>query len=238
MKSEPWVSVKPEIHLDLSKRISTSDILVSDLCDTDAPSPLKKVALSSLSKPEYWINPNFQKWNMKCIKNILKRKRKCSESQLGKQFIELFLRDQKILEEITKKYTPEFAESTFYPGVMEFYSLLPDDMIKFYVTRNIEEITQAYKQAAGFTAFMSEQFDKQKSMEELIKKHPERKRFILKGDSQEDEAALDCLKFSKRNKRIDEVLSIFVTDHPCSVNNKFDINIGKDYTKLVELYLR
>ncbi len=78
MKSEPWVSVKPEIHHDLSKRISTSDILVSDLCDTDAPSPLKKTALNFLFTPKYWINPNFQKWNMKYIKNILKRKRKNS----------------------------------------------------------------------------------------------------------------------------------------------------------------
>ena len=111
-------------------------------------------------------------------------------------------------------------------------------MVKFYVTRNIKEIAQAYKQAAGFTGFMLEQFDKEKSIEELVKKHPERKRFILKGDSQEDEVALDYLEFSKRKKRIDEVLSIFVTDHPCSVNNKFDIHIGRDYTKLVELYLK
>jgi len=220
----------------LQRKILSSDILVSDLDDTDVPSPAKKIACSSLIRPKYLVNSNFHLWCLKYLYSQFNREGTGSHSKLWKGYIELFLRNPKELERLSKKHTVEHAASTIYPEVREFYGLLPENMLKFYITRNIAQIVKPFADALHFDGFLAEQFDKIESIRRLMKKHPERKRYILKGDSLEDSEAVNYLKSKKRKGEIDGLVSILVSKNPEKEMQKmFDITIGRNYGPLVEL---
>lgn len=97
----------------------------------------------------------------------------------------------------------------------------------------IAEVPDNY--AAGFDEAMHEQFDKTAAIEKILEKYPQVRSFILKGDSSEDEEALDSLKFKQQKGRLDQVNSIYVTDSPNKLNDKFDVNIPRNYDGLVSI---
>lgn len=232
-----WISINPHLEQsELMKRIKSSDILISDLDDTDAPSPAKSIAFSKLKETDYILNPKFWVW---CLSTgyALLTKQKNAESETWKNFVETFLRDQKELDKIKNKYNPKYVNYSFYPCVKEFYNLLPEDMIKIYITRNVIEVGEAYKQGAGFDEVMAEQFDKEDSIKKVCEKYPNKKSFIIKGDSPEDEAIIDFLRFRKRKDEIELITSIYVakSSDEKEINPRFDINIGQNYEGLVQI---
>ena len=230
-----WVAIKPELEKEgLVERLLSSDILISDLDDTDAPSPAKAIARNGLTTLTYLKDPKYWLWVL-ATGYTLAKNGKSAESEAWLRFVQRFLRNPKELEKLRRIYTSQFAASTFYPGVLDFYRLMPEEMIKIYVTRDILEVADAYKQAAGFNEAMSEQFDKKSSIREIVNKYPERRRFVLKVDSPEEESTLEFLVQSKRLGKIDEVTSIWVTDSPHKLNPKFDANIPRNYNGLVQL---
>ena len=79
----------------------------------------------------------------------------------------------------------------------------------------------------------AESYDKKHVLEELIKIHPKKKRWLIKGDSEEDTEMLNALKALKNNGKIDYVVGINVTKN--EINALYDINVMRDYRGLVEL---
>ena len=65
--------------------------------------------------------------------------------------------------------------------------------------------------------------------------HPQFRRYFIKGDSVEDERMLDVLAFCRSRRKIDSVISCYRADNPSQANHRFDVNIGKNYCKLVDL---
>jgi len=231
-----WIAVRPELRKEaLIERLTTADILVSDLDDTDTPSPAKAIARSGMLTPSYFKDPKFWLWAIG-TKYHLARKGEGAESYRWSKFIETFLRDPEKLARLSEEYTPESAELKFYPGVRAFYNSLPLTL-KVYLTRNIREVGEAYRRAAGFDEVLPEQFDKQKGIAKIVRAHPERKRFVIKGDSAEDEAVVDFLKSLKKKGEIEEVTPIYISNSPRNLNPRFDINIGRNYGGLVSLIM-
>lgn len=227
-----WVAVKPDFkENNLARMLLGSDILFSDLDDTDAPSPAKAIVYSILRTS--YANPRFLLW---CLITELKlvKTGKNVESELWRAFVERFLGNQQSLR-IMQRYTPEFARGTLYPGVQEFYEKLPPEVMRVYLTRNIGEIGNAYKIALGFHEVIPEAFDKVYAIRKVLEANPARRRIILKGDSLEDKRALDFILHKQRKHEVDEVTSIYVADSPRHLNPSFDINIGRNYNGLVRL---
>lgn len=214
---------------ELVKRILATDICISDLDDTDARSPAKELASDFEhyeKKPGYWI------WLAKTgTKHLFSGKK--SESDSWKEFVEKFLRGHEELSRIEKMLTPENVESTLFPGVKEFYSQLPDDALRVYLTRNIRGITQAYAQCLGINRIYAEQFDKLNAIKLILGQNPSRKSWLVKGDSEEDQEVLTFLKFQKTKNRIDDIIGIYVTEE--ELNPEFEINLFQDYRPLVDL---
>lgn len=230
-----WVAIKSELKReDLVERLLSSDIMVSDLDGTDAPSPAKEIAYTSLKRPKYLSDPRFWLWCISTEYKLIKNG-KNAESETWATFVEKFLRNPKELEKLKQKYTPEFVASKFYQGVIDFYRLMSPNMIKIYLTRNIKEVAEAYKQSASFDEVMAEQFDKENSIKRISHRYPERRRFVVKGDSPEDEQMLKVLIHGKQRGKFNQVTSIYVADSANHLNPNFDINIGRNYKGLVEL---
>lgn len=234
-KNGIWVAVKPGVKLpEYLDRIKNADVLAADIDDTIAPSPAKRIAFSKLKDIRFLASPKFMMWGFNtCLDLAVKGK--AAESDAWKDFIELFLRDPAEQDKIRRQYTPEFARSTFYPGVADFYARLPRYMKKFFVTRNIREVGEAYLEAAGFNELLPEQFDKRGSLDMILLMQPEARRFLVQGDSEEDQEFLERLELKKKIGRLHQVTSIYVSGSPYSLNPAFDINIGRDYTGLVKL---
>lgn len=223
-----WVPPETD-HSELIKKFRDLSLCISDLDDTDAKSPAKKIALEM---NHFGLNPEYWAWVAKTGFGRL-TKGKSDESKAWKEFVETFLRDQDELDRLQEKLTPDYVKNTLFPGVEEFYSLLPEDMIKIYVTRNIQEVGDAYGNVLGFEEVLAEQFDKEQAIRLISERYPERRRLALKGDSFEDEAILDFLNFRLEKGEIDYALSIYVIES--DANDRFDINIRQDYTGLVNL---
>ena len=223
-----WVAIKPHLKEDeLVERLLGSDILVSDLDDTDATSSAKSIAFNRL-KTSY-ANPEFLFWCLTTELRLAKKGRN-AESESWSIFIEKFLRNPQVLKRLAETYNTEFAEKTLYPGVQEFYRMLPPEMIKIYLTRNIREIGEVYREVLGFHEVLPEAFDKRHAMEGILKNNPMIRRIILKGDSLEDEGALDFVLHKHRKGELDGTTSIYVAKSPHQLNPHFDINIGRNYT--------
>lgn len=214
---------------ELVKRILATDICISDLDDTDAPSPAKVLASDWR---HYGRSPAYWTWLFKAgTKHLLFGKK--SESGSWEKFINKFLRDPEELSRIEKLFTPEYLESTLFPGVKEFYGLLPRDAIRIYLTRNIREVALAYAGYLGINEIHAEQFDKHLTIQKIIQTPYLRKRWLVKGDSDEDQEVLSFLKYQKTRDKIDDVVGIYVTEE--KLNPRFDINLFQDYRPLVEL---
>lgn len=234
MCKKPWLEVTSKRYNreDLASLIKLSDILVSDLDETAAKSPMKIAAKRMLRSPNI-LNPKFMRWCLKTGYALMKNGKK-AESGAAKELIENFLSSKKQLSALQEWMTEEYAIKTIYNGALDFYSALPKAM-KVFVTRSIPDIAYVYAKAAGFDFAMAQQFDKQESIKELMQKFPNNRRYVLIGDSEEDEAALDYLKFLWRYTKVETLASVYVAKSERYINERFDINIGRDYTGLVAL---
>lgn len=231
----PWVfrNGKYERH-ELIERVMGSDLLISDLDETAAKSPMKWAVYSFLCRPKMLAKPKFLQWCAKAAYNKIMHGR-AAESELSREFTETFLRDEKELKRLESIITEEYALKSFYPSALDFYAMLPSKMKKVFVTRSIKQTADVYCRAAGFDKALAEQYDKKASVRHVRSMFPNNRRVIFIGDSKEDEEALDYLKFLWNYVKFDTLLSIYVAKSPEECSWKFDINIGRDYSLLVEL---
>jgi len=228
-----WIKAKHEGDLaGIAARLYHSNIILSDLDDTLAKSPMKKIAYSFLKRKDMLFNPEFLKW---CAKTAWQKAvhGKKAESKLEKEFAEKFL-SEKEREKLKQKFTSDYAPASFFPGVMPLYSMLPN-ATKIIVTRSAREIARAYVSALNFDFSMEEQYNKRESVDFIAGMFPDLKRYAVFGDSEEDEEMLDYLRFKLVKGSIDTLVSVHVAKSKRKANMKFDASIGRDYSPLVEL---
>ncbi|MFH1065778.1 MAG: hypothetical protein V1734_04715 [Nanoarchaeota archaeon] len=228
-----WIKAKHEDDLaGVAARLYHSDIILSDLDDTIAKSPAKKLAYSFLRRADMLFNSQFIAW---CSKAVWKKAvhGKKAESELGKEFIEKFIMTQKdkIIESII---TPEYAESSLFPGIKELYSML-QNASKVIVTRTTEAIAEPYGNALGFDMMLDIQYTKKDSVDFVMDVFPDLKKYAVFGDSEEDEEMADYLRFKLVKGEIDTLVSIHVAKSERKANLNFDCAIGRDYSALAEL---
>jgi len=229
-----WVLAKRDYDSQsIAELIRSSEVVVSDLDDTIAPSPIKELIRSRSKERKYRSSPKC--WAFALPARLIWRLTgKKSESILGKIFTELFLRDNAELQRISQEYTSDHAKSTLYPGVSDFYKILPPEMRRILVTRTIEQIAEPYGQAIGFDDVLVEQYNKRETSEKILNwDHP--RRFIVIGDSPLEQKMYAFLKDKERRGEIESVLGIYVADSPENINPKFDINIPQNYSGLVKI---
>ncbi|MBR9683154.1 haloacid dehalogenase-like hydrolase [Candidatus Woesearchaeota archaeon] len=236
-KDGVWLAVREDLdETTLAEQILSCGICVSDLDDCDAKSPAKKLAYGDL-KTTRAFDPRFIWWSL--TQGAPAKFSKSGESKAWKGYIERFLKDEAEIQKAVAKFDPETIRQSLYPGVEDFYQLLSHHNphhYKVYLTRNIVPIAAAYGKFLGFNEVLGKCFDKEKSLERLMMRHSFPGYFI-KGDSEEDEAMLGVLESCKKRKVIDQYITLYRSDKPTpkKMNPKFDINIGKNYSGLVEV---
>lgn len=219
-----WIcpSLSAEEHV---KKINSIDILVSDIDNTITNHQAKSVVVNKiLREPKYLFNPNL--W--KSIGSYLFKKD--GEVEAWRNLIEHFI-DDKDKDKISKEYTTEYVESKMFDGFFGFISVFPQDLVKIYLTRNLIEIGNAYKQATGFDDVFAEHYDKKAGIQKIVDKYPDRKRIGIIGDSVGDEVAYEYLSWLENKGKIDYYYSI----HVGSINKGCHLNLKKrDFRPLVK----
>ncbi len=228
-----WVAVKDNINKKtLKERILDSDVCISDLDDTDAPSPAKKLAYSKLVSKKIF-DPKFISWCLRTGFKLITKGKKV-EHECWKEYVDKFLTNPYDLKEIKEKYNSEKVAKSLYPGVKEFYDLLPN-VFKSYFTRNIPEIANAFGKFLGFDEVIPKAFDKRSLTLDFIERRPFFKNYIVRGDSPEDEEIVDVLEFYQSQGKIKNVISIYRADSPLKLNERFTVNVGKNSFGLVKI---
>lgn len=215
----------------LVARLRRADIILADLDGTDASAGLNFV-LYSTGEPEFFLALKCWKWLFKSGYLYAKYRGK-AESEIGKAFMDVFMRSEKHVQRIKDIFTQEFTKSLLYEGVPEFYDLLRGDLLRVYVSRNHEEVVKAFFRALAFNDYFAEEFDKKETVKKALDRFPYRKRFIVKGDTMHDEEMYDELKYWKdKKKRIEEVTYINIMSSPKYYNPRADINASRNHTAL------
>jgi len=210
----------------IAERIKSLDLLVSDIDETIVPCQATKTVLHKIfGQPYNLLNPRL--WDA-CISYVVD-----SRHNAWEKFRKHLLLPEDRLK-IEEKYTEEYAASTLYPGFMDFLSVLPQDMLKIYLTGNIQEIAQGYIKATGFNDAICG-LNKEEGIRKVVGRFPTKQRIWFSGDHQDDDAVLDFFNHRIKKKEMDYFLSIRVCASPRSVNEKYDINIARDYTGIYEL---
>lgn len=213
---------------ELRRIILTSDCCISDLDDTDFKSPAKRIAFSYLFSLGAF-DPKFITWCLGTGYELLKRG-KDAESERFRLFTE-FLKGKE--NKFVDKFDIRKIESLIFDGVKEVYNAIPK-AYKVYITRNIAEIAQVFADYLGFNEVLAKKFDKGKTVDEFICSH-NFINYFLKGDSKEDEQALDVLEFYKRKGKVNNIISCYLSNSMNDFNSKFTINVIGGYSGLVSL---
>jgi len=225
-----WVAVNdnfPEnAQQELRRRANAVQTWFFDLDETHA-FPGKKIVQRALGTSH--LSPRYLAWCTKTVWNLV-YKGKTAESERWQAYINSFLRKEKSLERVAQSFTAESARESLYTGIEEFCSLFPT-ADKFYVTRNIAEVTRAYVETLCLDGYFAEVNDKGKVVEEYLYDHPHIRRFGVDGDSAEDAEMIKILKFYDR-----EVISFYSMDKSNrKIDTNFDVFVSKDRTALVDL---
>lgn len=216
-----------EVVDKLRRRTRAVQTWFFDLDDNHADSPAKNIARKAMGTSHF--SPHYLGW---CAQTAWKlaREGKAAESEVWKEYVNRFLRNEKALAKIKSIWTPESARQSLYPGVEDFVQLISSAK-RLYVTRNISEVAEAYTRALGLDGFFPETDHKEKIVENYVQRNPGVERFGVDGDSEEDAAMIDVLKFYRK-----EVLGLYSMDKPNGrVHPAFDVSVSKDRTGLVRL---
>src|SRR3989344_4423125 len=191
-----WVAVTDNFSNDnaveeLRKRTGAVQTWFFDLDDNHADSPAKKIAKLALGTNHF--SPRYVGW---CAQTAWKlvQKGKAAESETWRDYVNSFLRSEGALEEVRRRFTPESARESLYSGVEDFCRLV-SGAERFYVTRNIAEIAEAYAGALGFNGFFPELDNKERVVEEYVRRNSHVVRFGVDSDSEEDAAMINVLRF-------------------------------------------
>lgn len=230
VKEKAVTEVTPELIQILREQVRSVQTWFFDLDDNHAPSPAKKIARSAIGTSHF--SPKYLRWGVTSALKLA-GKGKSAESEIWKEYVNLFLRDEKALAEVQELFTPEYARRSLYPGVEELCGLISNSQ-RFYVTRNIEQVVSAYASALHFDGFFPEADDKEKAVEDYVRKNPGIQRYGIEGDSEEDAAMIEVLQFYKK-----EVVSFYSVDYPTfKEDRRFEYIIPKDRRELVQILQR
>lgn len=230
VKEKVVTEVTPELIQVLREKVKSVQTWFFDLDDNHAPSPAKKIARNAMGTSHF--SPTYLRWGVTSALKLA-GKGKAAESEIWKEYVDLFLRDEKALAEVQELFTLEYARRSLYPGVEEFCGLISDSQ-RFYVTRNIAEVVGAYASALHFNGFFPEAYDKEKPVEGYLRKHPEIQRYGVEGDSEEDAAMIEVLQFYQK-----DVVSFYSVDYPTfKEDRRFQYIIPKDRRELVQILLK
>jgi len=222
-----WIN--PRYEQNLINRIINAQVCVSDLDDTDALSPAKKIGLDFGHFGKHF---GYWSWIFKTGIDYLSLG-KNAESQSWKGFVERFLRNPQELQRIVDSLNPTQINSSLFSGVKEFYHGLSPQCYTAYITRNIQEVTSAYAKFLGISETFSEAYDKRRVLENLVDSNPQHRRWIIKGDSDEDKEMLEYLRFKQKNHDIESVVGIKVDKSKPDQN--YDLTLFRDYRDLVRM---
>ena len=227
-----WIAIADDAdESDLVRRIRSTDIILSDLDKTDAY-PGREVALSFLTNGRNILDRKFWNW-AGTAGYLLYLEGKQAYNNVVLSFANLFVKTPSELTRIRKKYQESYVLTTFYPAVLDFYSAFPK-ALKIYVTRNIKEIATAYAAGAHFNYAMPEQYDKKSAVDIIHQEFPDKKQYLVRGDTIEDQAMAQRLKEIKDDKSIDDVVYINVAFNKRNMNQIADINTSRNQTALAE----
>jgi hypothetical protein len=221
-----------EILQNLSQRLIKTQVWFSDLDDSDAKSPGKEIALKHAVGTSHF-NPEYWGWVVETAFTRLIKDKQVAETSSWKNYIDSFLRSPESMKEIQQIFTDEKIERTLFPGVEDFYSLLPAE--KYYVTRNISEVAKVYANYLKFQDYFSESDSKGKVVEDFILKNPQIEHYGVSGDSEDDQEMVDVINFYSKRKPIELLVSLYITNSRNKLNDSFLVNISRDRTGLVEL---
>jgi len=233
-KNGIWVAT--HYNLDnaiLRGQILGSDVCISDLDETDARSPGKILAYRDIFSKRIF-DPRFLTWSFITAQKLLTHGR-VAESDAWEKYVELFLSNPSDRESAMGIFTEDVILKLLYPGVRELYSILPSEMYKIYLSRNIPEAVQPFADFLGFQEISTEVSDKGSVTAQFVEEHPEVRSYFVKGDSEEDEGILDALIFYMDRRTIDYVVSSYVASSLSNTNPKFTINLGRNYLGLVKI---
>lgn len=226
-----WVASKlPEE--ELRQKIVEADVCLSDLDDTDTHSPAKMLAMENFCS-RFLTDEKYRSWACQCMGVNFWDKEDKSASELWKNYVGVFL-PPRIRKSIAEdKFPPAKVREMLYPGVAKFYSLL--EARKYYVSRNIVEVIQQFAEPLGFDDCFGEQYDKWQFTENFVANHPQFRRYIVKGDSEEDHEMKKLLDSCVRGRKIQYCVGIYRADKPSREYHGFEVETGKDLNGLVEL---
>jgi len=216
-------------------RMERTDLIISDLDDTDTYSPAKRIAYSYLARPDKLSSPKFWTWAIPCFFDLMINGQDAEEGQ-WKKFRESFLSDPEELNYQVMNHLGH-AKSRAFPGLLDFYDNFPSAK-KAYISRNIPEIAEAYGAVYGFDKIVSNAFDREEAVRSVLDEFPNKRNVLFKGDAKSDEDILRILKEYKSSGRINSLVSINVANGWRRIHPDFDLTINRDYTALVEILQR
>lgn len=229
-----WLAVQDSLSLDhLVQQVVQADVCIADLDDTDALSPARRLAFDDWSlriftDKEYW------RWLRRAGLRFVQQ-RPDAESTSWKEYVDMFLQGRQERKAIQRYFTTPTIRSLLFPGVKEFYACL--SCPKFYVSRNIKEITEAFGMYLGFQGAFSEVYEKGEFIEQFVKDFPQFQQYVVRGDSAEDGEMLHVLQFLERRKKIEYVIGIYCTAKP-STEHTFSLDVSRANQLLLETLLR
>lgn len=230
-----WVAVNGTIkdEVDLRSRLLSVDVCLSDLDDTDAKSPARYIALRD-SGQRFFKEWDYTKWLTRTVWNYL-LDGKGAQQRCWEDYTHLFLKSPCDLASLRADLSEREMNDLVFPGVDDFYNLITSP--KLYVTQNVMYLAMHFKERFSFSGVFSGVENKSGLVEDFIKEFPHFRRYLVKGNTERDEGMVAILRYYKERGVIDEVVSCYVAEssEPGSLNPRFDINIGRDYTGLVDI---
>lgn len=221
---------------ELRDKIVRADVCISDLDETDAHSPAKKLVLENFWR-RFFSDEKYCRWASRGILAKIRGKNRGEDedaaSELWKNYVGLFLPKEIRKNIAEEKFPPEKVKEMVYPGVAKFYSLL--EAKKYYASRNLAEIVQQFGEPLGFDYCFGEQYDKWRFMENFVFNHPHFRKYIVKGDSEEDMEMKKLLDSCVRSRKIDYCIGIFRADQPSKEFHGFEVETGRNLEGLVEV---
>lgn len=245
---ERWVGFSG-LEYELCNKVLHADACLSDLDDTDALSPAKQIAQHHWF-PRFLSDKAYRRWFLRTGWHYLLDGKK-SESGRWREYVETILKESQSgaqaqenpaqekepvwrkssLEEIRVQLDAQFIVRSVFPGVTDLYFLLPAD--KFYVSRNIPVVTEIYAQCFGIQEAYSEVYNKWRFVEDFAREHPQYRRYVVRGDSDEDKEMEDVLRSRARARKIEYVVGIAVAQR-IGRNLGFEMESSRDQRGLVE----
>jgi hypothetical protein len=224
-----WIAIKKIERLEnILKKLSSIDIIVSDLDDTDAYSSAFRIGIRLVNR--YFLQkPCIRSWCISQAVHVLEGS--FDKDAAGQEFLHEVFSDGCMRKDAEMACSPAFIASKLFPGIQDFYRQF--HVPKVYLTRNIPCIAQQYEAFLGLEFGLYNQCDKEKGIADIIQKYPFKRNYLIKENNPSD--GIDICGYLREMElfgAIDSFVSVFVVKNKSSVNPEFDINISRDYRLL------